>query len=254
MQKKFQKFLFKVTIVLACLGSLSVQAQMLRVDINKSQSPRSDDTAPGFAGWYDVGSGSAGHPCVYKFYRRSGSRHRAAYATNISSIISCTLAQTVPLRQESGSVMMANWLNKNGNTTSPDPNAGYRLAGMAFGLTTRTPPNQPYTNGGALSLTISTLSAGVHTITTYHNDLWGTNYSATFNPWINLANPYLSRCIISVNGAPMFTNVPSLFATNDSKCGFAFFTVTNSYDGQPVVINFDPDHSNPAGFCHPQRI
>jgi hypothetical protein len=58
----------------------------------------------------------------------------------------------------------------------------------------------------------------------------------------------MSRCIISANGVPIFTNVPSFFATNDSKCGFAFFTVTNTYDGQPVVLNFDPDHSTYLDF------
>src|SRR6185437_3040719 len=76
---------------------------------------------------------------------------------------------------------------------------------------------------------------------TYHNDLWSTNTS-----WHG-ANR-MSRCIISVNGVPTFTNTPSFVATNDAKCGFAFFYVTNSYDGQPVVLNFDPDHSSPLDF------
>jgi hypothetical protein len=58
----------------------------------------------------------------------------------------------------------------------------------------------------------------------------------------------MSHCIVSANGVPMFTNTPSLVSTNDSKSGFAFFTVTNSYDGQPVVLNFDPDHSSLLDF------
>ena len=216
---------------------------MLSVDINKSQSPRSDDTAPGFVGWYDVTGQRATHVFT-NFTVVLDPNTGLPVATNISSIISCTIAQTVPAFGDASSTLSANWLNKNGNTTSTDPNAGYRLSGDGVWVN-NTGTGQPYTNGGALSLTISNLSAGIHTITTYHNDLWGTNSGQT---WINPASPYMSRCVISANGVPVFTNVPSFAVTNDSKCGFAFFTVSNSYDGQPVLINFDPDHSSYLDF------
>jgi hypothetical protein len=232
-----------VVVALACFSTRLSQAQLLSVDINKSETPRSDDTAPGFTGWYDVGTGSQATHVFTNYTVVLDPDTGLPTATNISSIISCTLAQTVP-SPGAGSSLMANWLNKNGNTTSTDPNAGYRLSGDGVWVY-NTVASQPYTNGGALSLTISNLSAGVHTITTYHNDLWGTNSGQT---WINPTNPYLSRCVISANGVPVFTNVPSFIATNDYKCGFAFFTVSNSYDGQPVVINFDPDHSSYLDF------
>jgi hypothetical protein len=103
--------------------------------------------------------------------------------------------------------------------------------------------DQPYTNGGALSMTINGLSSGIHTITTYHNDPWGLKGASWHT---NAAN--ISKCIVSVNGTPVFTNTPSEVATNDSKCGFAFFYVTNSYDNQPVLLNFDPDHSSSLDF------
>jgi hypothetical protein len=215
----------------------SSQAQLLSVDINKSQSPRSDDTAPGFVGWYDVGTGQQATHVFTNLTVVLDPVTGLPTATNVSSIVSCTLAQTVPPIGTSGASLLANWLNKNGNSTSPNPTVGYRLSGDGVWVQ-NTNINQPFTNGGAFSLTISNLSAGVHTITTYHNDLWGSN--ATF-PGGNFT---MSRCIISANGTPVFTNVPSFFATNDSKCGFAFFTVTNSYDGEPVVLNFDPDHSS----------
>ena len=212
----------------------SARAQLLSVDINKSENPRSDDTAPGFVGWYDVGTGQQATHVFTNFTVVLDPDTGLPVATNVSSIIPCTLAVTAPA---SGATLTANWLNKNGNTTSTDPNAGYRLSGDGV-WANNTSTGQPYTNGGALSLTISNLSAGVHTITTYHNDIWGS--SASF-PGGSFA---MSRCVISVNGAPVFTNVPSFFATNDSKCGFAFFTITNSFDGQPVVLNFDPDQSS----------
>ncbi len=219
-------------------------AQLLSVDINKSQSPRPDDTAPGFVGWYDIGSGqSATHTFTNLSYTLDPDTGLAT-ATNISSVITCTLAQTVPATGSSGSSLQANWLNKNGNTTSTDPNAGYRLSGDGVWVV-NTVTGQPYTNGSALSLTLSGVSAGVHTITTYHNDIWGTNSGQT---WINPANPIMSRCIISANGLPLFTNLPTYAVTNDNQCGFAFFTVTNSYDGQPIVLNFNPDHSSYLDF------
>jgi hypothetical protein len=234
------RMLFSFGLLLVSLLAQPASAQLLSIDINKSQSPRSDDTAPGFVGWYDVGTGQTATHVFTNFTVVLDPDTGLPVATNVSSIISCTLAQTVPAPGTSGSSLLANWLNKNGNTTSTDPNAGYRLSGDGVWVN-NTVTGQPYTNGGALSLTISNLPAGLHTITTYHNDLWGTNSGQT---WINPASPYLSACIIRANGTPVFTNVPSFFATNDSLCGFAFFTVSNSYDGQPVVLNFDPDHSS----------
>ena len=233
--------------ILACAAWLCTQpagAQLLSVDINKSQSPRSDDTAPGFVGWYDVGTVQQATHFFTNFTVVLDPDTGFPVATNVSAIISCTLAQTVPAPGTVGASLLANWLNKNGNTTSSDPNAGYRLSGDGVWVNNSI-TGQPYTNGGALRLTISNLTAGAHTITTYHNDLWGTNAGQT---WINPAAPFLSRCVIRANGVPVFTNVSSFFATNDSACGFAFITVTNSYDGQPVVLSFDPDHSSYLDF------
>ena len=228
--------------VLTCAIS-GASGQTLSVDINKSQSPRSDDTAPGFVGWYDIGTGQTATHTFTNTALVLDPDSGLPVGTNYS-MITCTLAQSVPAPGSGGSALLSNWLNKNGNTTSPDPNAGYRLCGDGVWVNNTT-ANQPYTNGGALTLTISGLSAGVHTITTYHNDLWGLNAGQT---WIDPDNPFLSRCIVSVNGSPVFTNVPSFFATSDTKCDSAFFSVTNQNDGDPVLIRFDPDHSRGLDF------
>ena len=228
------------------LSANMVSAQVLSVDINKSEAPRPDDTAPGFVGWYDVGNGQTATHVFTNLTYTLDPNTGLPIATNINSIISCTLAQTVPAVGTGSSSLLANWLNKNGNTTSPDPNVGYRLSGDGVWVEqTNITPIQPYTNGAALSLTISGLSAGVHTITTYHNDIWGTNSGQT---WINPAYPIMSRCVISANGIPLFTNLPTYAVTNDNQCGFAFFTITNTYDGQPVVLNFNPDHCSYLDF------
>src|SRR6185437_12537956 len=221
-------------------------AQLLSVDINGTV--RGDVTAPGFTPWYmapDITGTkqSASHSFTnytYTFDPITGE----PTATNISLIIPCTVTMTVPATADATHYLNANYANKNGNSTSPDPNAGYRLSGdgcWSHWKDDTISVDQPNTSGGAISLTISNLPAGVHSITTYHNDPWSTSTS-----WHG--NNVLSRCIISVNGVPVFTNTPSELATNDSKCGFAFFYVTNSYDGEPVVLNFDPDHSSILDF------
>ncbi len=236
--------------LLALLGSNLSFGQLLSVDINGTA--RSDTTAPGFTKW-DVGSDLTGN-------KRSVTRTFTNYAvvfdpdsglplaTNVSSIVGCTIAQTSPDPSvvDPTIYLNANYANKNGNSTSTDPNAGYRLSADGVWVHQKNDAlviDRPYTNGGAFSLTLANLSAGVHTITTYHNDIWGGSFGGAWH-----SNNVMSRCIISVGGVALYTNVPTYYATNDSKCGFAFFTVTNSYDGQPIVINFSPDHGSVLDF------
>lgn len=224
----------------------SAQAQLLSVDINGTV--RSDVTAPGLTPWYMASDLAGGKQSV----SRSFTNYTYTYdpdsglpiSTNISLIIPCTVTMTTPATADATHYLNANYANKNGNSTSPDPNAGWRLSGdgcWAHWKDDSITVDQPYTNGGALSLSIGGLPAGVHTITTYHNDLWPANTG-----WHK--TNMMSRCIISVNGVPAFTNTPSYVATNDTRCGFAFFYVTNSYDGQPVMISLDPDHSSVLDF------
>ncbi len=209
-------------VALACFWPQLSHAQLLKVDINKQQAPRSDDTAPGYLGWYDV----ANQKTTRSFTNAAG------------GVISCTVSQTVPAYGTANTSLKADWGNKDGNTTSPDPNAGYRLC--ADGMWTQDSSiGKPYTNGGAFCLVISNLSAGAHTITTYHNDIWGNHVNTSWHG----SNNFMSGCIVSVDGVPVLTNTPSYYATNDSKCGFAYFPV-NAFADQPVVISFDPDHTS----------
>lgn len=231
---------------LVCVVTPFSRAQLLSVDINGTV--RSDVTAPGFTPWY-VAADLTG---TKQTAMRSFTNYTYTYdpdsgvptATNISLIIGCRVTMTVPAIADATHYLNANYANKNGNSTSADPNAGWRLSGdgcWSHWKDDTITVDQPNTNGGAISLTISNLPAGVHSITTYHNDPWAANTA-----WHG--NNVMSKCIVSVNGVPVFTNTPTVVATNDSKCGFAFFYVTNSYDGQPIVLNFDPDHSSVLDF------
>lgn len=236
------------TALLFCAAALRTPAQLLSVDINGGAG--GNNTAPGFTAW-NVGAVSGANVIkatqyftnyAYTFDPNTG----LPTATNISLIIPCTVAMTTPSSASSTVYLYAKNANKNGYSTSADPSAGWRLAidgAMAYYKDDTITVDQPYTNGGAISLTISNLPAGVHSFTTYHNDPWGPA-GATWHTGVT----NISRCIISANGVAVFTNTPTIVSTNDGKCGFAFFQVTNSYDGQPVVLNFDPDHSSILDF------
>lgn len=240
------------SLAVSCLGLAAFafvqqtsrsHAQLLSVDINGSA--RSDTTAPGFAKWDLTTSASTFVASftnyVYTYDPDSG----LPIATNIGSVIGCKLQQLTPPGSATA-YLRGEYSNKDGNTTSADPNVGWRLAMdgcRVWWKDDAIPTDMPWTNNGSFSLTISNLSAGLHTITTYHNDIWGKSPPPAWH-----GADTLSKCIISANGVPVYTNVPTLYATNDSKCGFAFFTISNSFDGQPLVLAFEPDHSSVLDF------
>ncbi len=240
--------IFRKVFLVFCLATFAeaARAQLLSVDVNGTV--RSDVNAPGFTPWYLAADLVSPKRTVTRTFTNSvvvfDPDTGLPTATNITGSVSCTVAQTFPNPAvvDSTIYLNANYANKNGNSTSTDPSAGYRLCADAVWTHQKNDAlviDRPYTNGGAFSLTLSNLTAGTHTITTYHNDLWGSSAGGAWH-----TNFTMSRCVISVGGVPVFTNTPTFYATNDTKCGFAFFTVSNSFDGQPVVINFDPDHSS----------
>jgi hypothetical protein len=230
----------------------SARAQVLSVDINGQSSQQSQSTAPGFLPWNMGSQTGAGVLSVSQTFTNYTYTYDPTTglptSTNVNLIIPCTVAMINPTAANASNYLYAKNANKTGYTTSPNPNVGWRLSidgAMSYLFNSSVTPNidQPNTNGGAISLTISGLPAGVHSITTYHNDPWGPS-GASWHAGIT----NLSRCIITANGVTVFTNTPSIFCTNDSKCGFAFFYVTNTYDGEPVVVDFNPDGSSPLDF------
>jgi hypothetical protein len=235
------KFFYRILVCLFALLPMT-RAQLLSVDINVTA--RADNTAPGFTPW-NMGTDLTGTRqsvtrsftnYVYTYEQDTG----LPLTTNLNLVIPCTVTMANPATATTTINLNAKNANSTGYSQSTDPSVGWRLPidGCCVWLKDAV-FDQPYTNGGAFSLTISNLPAGVHSITTYHNDAWG----AAGAVWHNGVSA-ISRCIVSANGVPVFTNTPTTVATNDGKCGFAFFYITNSYDGQPVVLNFDPDHSS----------
>jgi hypothetical protein len=248
-----RKLLWVIIVVSGlCLLTRPCRAQLLSVDINATVGDANKGpTAVGFLPWYlgsQTGPNIQSATQYFTNYNYTVDPDTGNVTTNISSIIPCTLTMTYPTAANSTNFLNAKNQSKNGYSTSTDPTAGWRISvdgAMSYWKDDTQSIDHANTNGGAISLTISNLSAGPHTITTYHNNPW---YPPQDNNAWHAGVTNMSLCIISVNGTPVVTNTPSLGVTNDRLCGFAFFYVTNSYDGQPVLLNFDPDHSAPLDF------
>src|SRR5712664_1228604 len=112
-----------LVLALVYLGPSIIRAQLLKVDINNTA--RSDNTAPGYTAW-NLATDLSSSP----------QQATRVFTNAISNLISCTIAKTVPAITDSITSLKADWLNKNGNTTSTDPNAGWRLAGDGVWVST----------------------------------------------------------------------------------------------------------------------
>jgi len=115
------KFGIKAVIFsLVCFSIQSSRAQLVSVDINGAA--RSDTTAPGFSAWnITAGSGTATQSFtnfVYTYDPDTG----LPTSTNVGSVISCQLTQTVP-SPSSTIYLKADYANKDGNTLFCPPSS-----------------------------------------------------------------------------------------------------------------------------------
>src|SRR4051812_32840138 len=121
-----KKYLLKwIVASVACLLSGPSQAQLLSVDINGAT--RSDTTAPNFKKWDISSSAGAQSQSFTNFVYDYDPDTGLPIATNVGSVISCRLTQTFPA-PSSTIFLKADYANKDGNTSSTDPSAGWRLS------------------------------------------------------------------------------------------------------------------------------
>ncbi len=207
----------RLLLAAASLALLSpLFAANFKVDIDAAFPSRGDTTAAGFTQWALTGDLNS--------TKRSATR---TFTGTPAGDITCLVRQAAPTATDSTIYLQANWLNKNGIA------GGYLLAFDGVWVHQKndaTSTDRPYANGGAIDLVLTGLSAGSHTITTYHNNIWGSLYGT------------MSKCVISVGGSTVATVAPSFQVTNDNDCAAAFFTVT-AVAGQPLTISFTPDHA-----------
>ena len=198
------------------LAAAALRADNFKVDIDAAFPARGDTTAAGFSQWALSGDLNS--------TKRSATH---TFTGTPAGNITCLVRQTAPAATDATIFLQANWQNKNGIA------GGYLLAFDGVWVHQKndaTSTDRPYASGGAFDLVVTGLSAGTHTFTTYHNNVWGSSYGA------------MSKCVITVNGTTVATVAPSNQVTNDNDCAAAFFTVT-AVAGQPLVISFTPDHS-----------
>ena len=100
--------------------------------------------------------------------------------------------------------------------------------------------DMPYPNGGALTMTITGLSTGLHNIITYHNIPY--KESKTWSVGDKVYTSDISDCIVTVDDVYATITTPTIDNRNDATCGYAFFTV-NAVAGTSVVISLTPAHN-----------
>ncbi|HLK92100.1 MAG TPA: hypothetical protein VKZ18_19565 [Polyangia bacterium] len=207
-------------LVFSLLVSTALAAP-IRLDVDPSNPPRGDTTAVGWTQWaLDVDLAAP--------------TNRAASHT--FSGVTFAIAQTAPSAANANIYLNAMWVNK--DYLSVSTTTSYLMAGDGVVVYDNT-NGRPYLSGGAMSLTITGLSAGTHTITTYHNNIW-----RHVNTTGVKSDTYgaMSKTIVTVGGQTVATVTPSEYVVQDNASAFAYFTVT-AVAGTPVVINFAPDHS-----------
>ena len=212
-----------VSPLLVGLLASSAFASPIRLDIDASNPARGDTTAVGWTPWaLEVD--------------KVGPTYRTA--SHVFSGVTFTIAQAAPSAANSNVYLEALWNSK--DYLSLSATDSYLMAGDGVVVYDNS-KGAPYSSGGAMSLTISGLSAGTHTITTYHNNIW--RHIDTTGAKSDKYGA-MSKCIVAVGGKTVATVTPSEYLVQDTAAAYAYFQVT-AVAGTPVVITFTPDHSQP---------
>ena len=198
--------MFPVCISLAVASILITslgQAQEIKVDINNNNRPVSEGLDPAFTPW---------------------STNSAWFLT--SDVISNTFSGVTITFTRVGSV-----------GTALEPNywkAGVQSTTFNVKLTADGIKVANGDAGGQIEMRISGLSAGSHTLLTYHN------------VWDNLAPSTVAPLDVSVDGALVITNLAmSIKVTNNAAATTAYLNL-NAVAGQDVVVLFQTETNNAA--------
>ena len=187
----------------ACLvvaAAASLVAGELKVDINRDSKNSPSVTETGYLQWSNDTSNAAatGTTAVSR-----------SFTTLTGEAVTVTFAQTAASAAAGGTGLLSNWYQTGAQGTA-------RL--VSDGLTVA-PAN--FASGGQFVMTITGLSAGPHTLLTYHN------------AWDALAAGSLGPIDVSVNGVLTADNLqPSIRAANHSAAASAYlnFEVTGPAD------------------------
>lgn len=195
------------------LGPL--HAGELRVDINRDSKNLETVTETGYVKWSADTTNAAASGTA------SVSRN---FTTSTGEAVTVTFNQTAASQAAGGTGLLSNWYQTGAQGTSKLVSDGLTVAPANLGT------------GGQLRMTITGLSAGVHTLLTYHN------------AWDSLAAGTLGPIDISVNGSQVVDNLqPSIRAAVNSAAASAYLEFSVAGTSTVTEILFTAESNTAPG-------
>lgn len=178
----------------------------LKVDINRDSKNSDSVTETGFTKW----STAAG-------YGTSGTAATSStFTSSTGETVVVSFSQTALSESRGGTGLLSNWYQTGAQGTARLVSDGFTVAPA------------PLATGGEIRMTVTGLSAGHHTLLTYHNH------------WDALPAGSLGPIDISVNGVPVVDNLqPTIRAATTAQAPVAYveFDVDGPADVTTVVFS-----------------
>lgn len=187
----------------------------LKVDINRNSNNSTFATEPGYQRW---------NPSLTNDTDPSGlNAMTKTFITSTGGTVTVSFSQTALSQTNGGTGLQTNWYRAHAETDRQLIGDGVTVA----------PAN--LATGGQIQMTLTGLSAGTHTLATYHN------------AWDNLTADAIGPMSVSVNGTPVVASVqPTIRAVSRAAVATAFVQFTVDGPSDVVTILFTADPSAPA--------
>jgi hypothetical protein len=192
-----------------------LQAGELRVDFNRDANNTATVTENGYVRWSNDNSNGAApgtNPVIRSFTSATGED------------VTVTFAQTAASAAAGGTGLLSNWFKSGAEGSAKLVSDGLTVA----------PAN--FAGGGQLRMTITGLSAGAHTLLTYHN------------AWDGLTAGTLGPIDISVNGVLTINNLqPTIRAASTTAAAPAYLEFNVAGPSTVTEIIFAAETNTAAG-------
>ena len=203
------------TLFSSCALAVTLHAGELRVDINRDSNNTTVVTENGYTKWSPDntnGATSGTNPVSRSFTTATGEN------------VTITFAQTAASAAAGGTGLLSNWYKAGAEGSAKLVSDGLTVA----------PAN--LASGGQLRMTITGLTAGTHTLLTYHN------------AWDSLAAGSVGPIDISVNGTPTIDNLqPTIRAASNILAATAYVEFNVTGPSAVTEIIFAAETNTPAG-------
>jgi hypothetical protein len=203
------------TIFSSCSLAVALHAGELRVDINRDVNNTTVVTENGYTKWSPDntnGAASGTNPVSRNFTTATGEN------------VTVTFAQTAASAAAGGTGLLSNWYKAGAEGSAKLVSDGLTVA----------PAN--LAGGGQLRMTITGLTAGTHTLLTYHN------------AWDSLAAGSVGPIDISVNGTHVIDNLqPTIRAASNILAATAYVEFSVTGPSAVTEILFAAETNTAAG-------